>query len=35
MDASIIIILSTIIISSGMYTYLLGKHCKKHKNSRI
>ena len=32
MDGSIICIISTMIISSGMYIYLLGTHCKKNRN---
>ena len=32
MDGSIIFIISSIIISTGMYIYLLGKQCKKNRN---
>lgn len=32
MDGSIILLISVSIVSTGMYIYLLGKHCKKNRN---
>ena len=32
MDALIIFIISSLVVSTGMYVYLLGKQCKKNRN---
>lgn len=34
MDGSIIFLISTMVVSTGMYVILLAKLCKKHRNRR-